>query len=377
VCAANADRPSASESGGDGVRGRNTRAGRSLTAPRPLDRLRSIKVKLAVVIVGSVAASLYAVILGWQTGIRPRWLVLMTGITALTAIQFLAHGMTGPLRDMARASRAMAAGDYTGRVTTRSRDEVGELADAFNSMSSRLAEVDAERHALIANVSHELRTPLAGARARLENIVDGVEPATPERLGAVLRSIERMGRLVDDLLDLSRLEAGVVPIHRERVNVRDLVDAVAEEVSLTAEVSPTDDAPLVEVGSRAGVAPDLRIDVPSELSVDADPARLHQVLANLVANALVHGSGPVEISADRRAGVIRLVVADRGPGLDSAERAAVFDRFHRGEAATAGGTGLGLAIARWVVELHGGSIRLEPNTPTGLRSVVELPDPTT
>lgn len=324
-------------------------------APRPLDRLRSIKVKLAVVIVGAVIASLWAVIFGWQTGIRPRWLVLITGLTALATIQFLAHGMTRPLRDMARASRAMAAGDYSGRVATRSRDEVGELATAFNSMSARLAEVDAERQALIANVSHELRTPLAGARARLENIVDGVEPATPERLGAVLRSLERMGRLVDDLLDLSRLEAGVVPLERETVVVRDLVDAVAEEMSL----------------AEPGLV--LSVDVPAEVVVEADPERLHQVLINLVANAAQHGAGPVEVSARRMAGLIRIEVADHGPGLDEAQRAAVFDRFQRAGATTPGGVGLGLTIVRWVVELHGGSIRLEPNRPTGLRSIVELP----
>ena len=326
-----------------------------MSAPRPLDRLRSIKVKLAVVIVGAVVASLWAVVFGWQVGIRPRWLVLITGVTALAMIQFLAHGMTRPLRDMVRASQAMAAGDYSGRVATRSRDEVGELATAFNSMSARLAEVDAERRVLIANVSHELRTPLAGARARLENIVDGVEPATPDRLAAVLRSLERMGRLVDDLLDLSRLEAGVVPLNRETLIVRDLVDAVAEEMTL----------------AEPGL--DLRVDVPVTLAVDADPERLHQVLSNLVANAARHGGGPVNVIATAIPGRVRLEVADFGPGLDTAQRAAVFDRYQRA-GATTGGAGLGLAIARWVVELHGGSIRLEPNTPSGLRSIVELPN---
>src|SRR5215213_3194147 len=122
--------------------------------------------------------------------------------------------MTSPLREMAAAASAMARGDYGRRVRATSRDEVGELARAFNAMAAELSDADRMRRELVANVSHELRTPLGALQALLENLADGVEPPDPAALRTALAQTERLGRLVAQLLDLSRLESGTLPAER-------------------------------------------------------------------------------------------------------------------------------------------------------------------
>ena len=182
--------------------------------------------------------------------------------------------MTSPLREMVGAARAMSRGDYQRRVTASSRDEVGELARAFNRMAADLAEVDRVRRDLVANVSHELRTPLGALRAMLENLVDGVETADAASLAAMLQHVERLGALVEQLLDLSKLESGVVPLDRRRVRARDLLERVAARVA-------------AEARARRGRRLELGVE-PEGLVLDADEARVHQVLANLVGNAIRH-----------------------------------------------------------------------------------------
>src|SRR3954463_10920633 len=164
---------------------------------RPLDRLQSIKVKLGVVIVSTVAGTVIVLAIGFRLGWSLQLRTLVAAVIALAIVQILARGMTSPLREMVAAARAMARGDYGRRVTATSRDEVGELARAFNSMADELAEVDRVRRDLVANASHELRTPLGALRATLENMVDGVEPADPQSLAAALRQVERLGSLVE------------------------------------------------------------------------------------------------------------------------------------------------------------------------------------
>jgi signal transduction histidine kinase len=143
---------------------------------RPLDFLGSIKLKLGVVIVAAVLVTVLVSLWGHETGRSPLFTGLVAVALALGMVQLLAHGMTYPLREMVSAARAMARGDYARRVTATSRDEVGELARAFNAMATELEEVDRMRKDLVANVSHELRTPISALRALLENLIDGVEP---------------------------------------------------------------------------------------------------------------------------------------------------------------------------------------------------------
>ena len=338
-----------------------------MSGPRPLDRLRSIKIKLGILVLASVSVSSLVVWYGLQRlDWHPRYTLPVAVLVALGLTQLLAHGMTSPLRSMTAAAAAMARGDYSRRVRATSRDEVGELARAFNRMAADLEAADTQRRELIANVSHELRTPIAALQAVLENLVDGVAEPQPATLRAALDQTERLGRLVRELLDLSRIDAGTEPINRVDVAVAAVLDAVVDEARMNARTVRFE----VEVSPPDAVA-------------WADPARLHQVVANLLDNAARHSpsGGTVRIRASVGAAGLHLDVTDEGPGIPPAERELVFERFQRGAGGSSGtggtgGTGLGLAIARWAVSLHDGHIRVA-EMPTGCRFVVDLPGRTT
>jgi signal transduction histidine kinase len=328
---------------------------------RPLDRLSSIKMKLGAVITAAVAVTVLVVSVGTGAGASPALSALAAGALALALVQVLAHGMTSPLREMAAAAAAMARGDYGRRVTASSHDEVGELARAFNAMATQLAEVDRVRRDLVANVSHELRTPITALQAVLENLVDGVEPAEPETLRTMLRQVERLGTLVTQLLDLSRLESGAVPLQRRAFDLQPMLEDAASETRLR--------------GGDVDVA--VSVDPPGA-KADGDPERVHQVVANLLDNAVRYSpaGGTVELRATRTRGSVTIEVCDEGPGISDEEKTRVFERFYRADASRSskhGGAGLGLAIAHWIVDLHGGEIRAEARQPTGCRMVVVLP----
>jgi signal transduction histidine kinase len=264
------------------------------------------------------------------------------------------RGITSPLRQMAAAARAMSRGDFGRPVTVSTRDEVGELARSFEQMRSQLAALDRQRRGLVANVSHELRTPLAVLRVRLENMVDGVEPADAASLGLALAEIERLSELVERVLDLSRLESGASPLHVDQFEVARLVrDATA---GLDAE--------------------DVEVHLEGTATFRGDRARLQQVVRNLVDNALRHGGEACAVHATGTGGRLRIEVRDQGPGIPEAERERVLERFYRIDGARTGatGTGLGLAIVTEIVELHDGSIEIVSNDPTGCRVVVEVPE---
>ena len=333
---------------------------------RPLDRLSSIKVKFGVVIVSTVAGTVLVLAAGFRLGWSLEMRTLVAAVIALAMVQFLARGMTSPLREMAAAASAMARGDYGRRVRASSRDEVGDLARAFNAMAAELADVDRMRRDLVANVSHELRTPIGALQALLENLIDGVEPVDPAALRTALVQTERLGRLVEQLLDLSRLESGALALRPAAFPVRSLLEQATREC---------------ELGETFSTRPVwLRVSVqPGDLRAVGDAERMHQVIANLLENAVRHSpiDGRVWLSAHAAYdGVTTIEVADEGPGIPAGEAERVFERFHRVDAARAardGGTGLGLAIARWIVDAHGGTIAVRDREPTGCRVVVELP----
>jgi len=295
------------------------------------------------------------------------WQFLLVGAVAaaisLIVARFMARGMTQPLRDMASAARRMEIGDYSGRVRTRSRDEVGRLAAAFNRMSGELEHLEQSRRDLVANVSHELKTPIAAIRAHLENLLDGVERPDPGTLAVMLGQAERLGRLVDQLLDLSRLESGEVPLRLEELALQPLVDQLISEI----------------VVALPGRGVTVTNDVPSDLpALSADRERIHQVLFNLVDNAVrfTPAGGTVRVSARRENGAIEIAVADTGSGIPAEHLPRLFERFYRADPARSrgeGGTGIGLAIARSVVEAHGGKITAESDPGLGSVFTFDLP----
>ena len=309
---------------------------------RPLDGIGSVKVKFGVLVGMSIVAAALVSEIGDRAGVPPWLTVPVTVAAALAVTQWLARGMTSPLREMTHAAARMATGDYSTRVTATSADEVGTLARAFNTMAVDLATADQQRRQLVATVSHELRTPLAAQRALLENLVDGVVRPDDAALGSALAQSERLSDLVADLLDLSRLDGGATTLSLGPVAVADLVDSAVAE---------------------ARIARDIRFvtTVSPGLVVQGDAARLAQVVVNLLDNAARHSPAGGEVAV--RAGEQSpaqwfLEVTDDGPGIPPERAQQVFTRYWTAD--EGGGTGLGLAIARWVCELHGGSIASLP-----------------
>jgi signal transduction histidine kinase len=283
------------------------------------------------------------------------WQFLLAGAVAafiaLFLARILARGMTQPLRDMAGAARRMARGDYATTVQVRSRDEVGQLAAAFNRMAGEMEGLERLRRDLVANVSHELKTPISALRAHMENLLDGVEEPNPKLLEVMLQQADRLTRLVDQLLDLSRMESGDLALSLEPVQLGRLVDRVLSEVSVARP-------------ERARTLA-VRNDVPADLPpVEADQERIHQVLFNLLDNAFrfTPDGGSVRVRAALANGWCEVSVEDTGPGIPREHLPLVFERFYRVDPSRSredGGTGIGLAIARSIVEAHGGKIWAE------------------
>jgi signal transduction histidine kinase len=363
--------------------GRATKCSRAARAERQVPRgLRpfSIKAKLGTLVVVSVFITTGLLMVALRTQTELRFITVFSVIATLLITQFVAHGLTAPLDEMSTVAKGISDGEYTRRVSGADRrDELGDLAFTINRMADDLEAVDRHRKELVANVSHELRTPIAALRAVLENVVDGVSTADPETMRTALAQTERLGRLVGTLLDLSRLDNGVVPLRAARFEVWPYLSGVLKEANLAASQRG------LSSGSGLHTRTDvhLHLDVyPPELTAYADAERLHQVVANLIDNAVKHSPERGRVTVRARRGSVReslvLEVSDEGPGIPEPERARVFERFNRGSektrkgAAGDGGTGLGLAIARWAVDMHGGSIKVAESA-RGCRIRVILP----
>ncbi|GFE14386.1 two-component sensor histidine kinase [Streptomyces glebosus] len=347
---------------------------------RPLDPYRSVKAALGALVSVSVIITTLLVFVAMHSATELRVITIFSIIASLLITQFVANSLTAPLDEMTDVTRSMAHGNYSRRVRSERRDEFGDLANAFNRMAADLEAVDTHRKELVANVSHELRTPIAALRAVLENVVDGVCEPDPETMRTALKQTERLGRLVEHLLDLSRLDNGVVPLHSRRFEVWPYLSGVLKEANMSRGAATL--AGVAGSGTHTRTDVHLHLDVsPPELTAHADAERLHQVVANLIDNAIKHSPrhGRVTVHARRGEGPQSLVleVQDEGPGIPEAERYRVFERFNRGSPAPSGpgsdgGTGLGLAIARWAVDLHGGRIGVAESS-RGCRIRVTLP----
>ncbi|MER0240954.1 HAMP domain-containing sensor histidine kinase [Streptomyces sp. HSW2009] len=346
-------------------------------ALRPLDPYRSVKAALGALVIVSVIITTLLVFVAVRSETELRIITIFSIIASLLVTQFVAHGLTAPLYEMTEVTQAMANGDYTRRVGAAGRrDEFGALAASFNRMAADLEAVDTHRKELVANVSHELRTPITALRAVLENVVDGVSDADPETMRTALKQTQRLGRLVEQLLDLSRLDNGVVPLRTQRFEVWPYLAGILKEASMASGASPG------SAGAHARGDVHLHLDVsPSDLTATADAERLHQVVANLIDNAVKHSPRHGRVTVRARCGEspqsLLLEVQDEGPGIPQAEWHRVFERFNRGGPdhkgpGSDGGTGLGLAIARWAVDLHGGRIGVA-ESPRGCRIQVTLP----
>jgi signal transduction histidine kinase len=319
----------------------------------PLAGVRSLKVKISIVIVVAIAItaamSQIGLRLGWPVQVRP----ILAACLALIMVQWLAHGQISPLKQMENAANQMARGQHGHRVDVTTSDEIGRLASSFNVMAAELEATDQLRRDLIATAAHELRTPIAGLQATLENAIDGVTAMDDHTLNTMHIQVTRLGRLVNDMLDLSRLEAGVAPLRREHVKVAEIIDTAVANLSFRRP-------PTIHLDQR-------------ELVVDVDADRMVQLLVNLFDNSLQHGGDTVCVFARMDDHRFVLSVEDDGVGFTPGDEQRVFERFHRSSPSSTTGTGLGLSIVRWIVELHDGTVRAEQCQPHGARIVVELP----
>lgn len=292
-------------------------------------------------------------------------LAFTAGGAALFAIVLgivLARTITQPVRELTRAAQRMAKGELGQTVRVQSRDEVGELALAFNQMSADLQRADQARRQMTADIAHELRNPLTVIGGYLDAMRMGDLQPTPPRLSAVYDEIQHLEAIVDDLRTLSLADAGALVLNRAPVAVYELLERIA------ARHAPH--AAQREIQLRVAPGPNI--------SAEIDEARMTQVLDNLVNNALQHTQegGDIALSADARGEHLVLRVADTGEGIAPEELPRVFERFYRGDKARPseqGSSGLGLAIAKALVEAHGGKIRAESEPGDGATFIIELP----
>jgi histidine kinase len=274
-----------------------------------------------------------------------------TSVAILLSL-YLSRSVTLPVQAMSLAAQRVADGRYEERVQVQTEDELGQLARRFNQMAENLAQVESMRRQLIGDVSHELRTPLTAIKGSMEGLIDGVLPATQETFQQIHMEADRLNRLVDDLQELSRVEAHAYELDIRPLDVSTLMQTVTKRL-----------APQFET---RGVV--LEVELPPDLPrVLADEDRIVQVLTNVTGNALQHTpeNGEVIIAAKQINGEVQISVHDTGIGISREHLPHIFDRFYRVDASRSrsrragGGSGIGLTIARALVEAHGTRIWAE------------------
>jgi len=309
---------------------------------------------LVVVLISVVAllAWLIGSLIGAAAGLGPTILLGLLAVFVLAVIGRAIGRAAAPVGDLIEASGRVESGDFSARVPESGPREVRSLARAFNAMSARLEEMEQQRQSALADVSHELRTPLTVIQGNLEALLDGVYPADAEHLQPLLDETRVLERLIEDLRTLTLVEAGSLVLHREPTDLGVLLDEVAASYRSQAEQ--------VGVALTAAAAPD----VPT---LDVDPARIREVVSNLLTNALRHTprDGKVEVSAQLAGDRVAVTVHDTGSGIPPDQLARIFDRFYRSPDSP--GSGLGLPIAKSLVEAHGGVMTAGSSDGTTIR----------
>jgi two-component system, OmpR family, sensor histidine kinase BaeS len=281
---------------------------------------------------------------------------------ALIAV-LLTRRLLAPIRLITNATHRLATGDYATRLQVRSRDEIGRLSGDFNQLALALEKTEQMRRAFMADVSHELRTPLAVLRGELEAIEDGVRELTPEVLKSLQAEVATLGKLVNDLYELSLADIGALTYRMEEVDVAELLrlrlrgfeDRLRERrITLESDVSYR------------------------ELIVSADETRLQQLFSNLIENSIryTNAGGRLRVSCRRERDQVVIDLQDSEPGVAEELLPRLFDRFYRvdrSRSRDSGGAGLGLAICKSIIEAHRGTITAQASPLGGLWVSVALP----
>ena len=287
---------------------------------------------------------------------------LIGAVIALLLGIFLSRTITRPIRELTHATHAVSQGDLTQQVPVRTKDELGELARAFNTMSVELSRSVNARKQMTADIAHELRTPLSLILGHAEAVHDGVLPPTMGNFEIIREEATRLEHLVNDLRTLSLADAGELSITLQSIEPGGLLRDVASLYEYQMK--------------RKNI--ELVLDIASPLpTLEGDPGRMTQVLTNILDNAMHHTpeGGTIILSAKRINDKVEFSIQDSGPGLPPEEVGRIFERFYRTDPSRQrqdGGSGLGLAIAKSIVQAHGGQITAESEPGKGLRVIITL-----
>jgi signal transduction histidine kinase len=290
--------------------------------------------------------------------------ILAAGLLAVLLTMIFSQSILSPIDELTTAARKMEHGDLSQRVKVKSKGEVGDLAQAFNAMADGLQHVEQLRRNMVTDVAHELRTPLSNLRGYLEAIQDGVLAPTPENIASLHQEVMALSHLVDDLQELSLVEAGQL---RLNLQLTDLDQEVKKAINVAQQEADV-----------KGVH--LKSNIPADLLLYVDPERLAQVLRNLLENALAYTptKGNVMVEAHRENGLVEVNVRDTGIGIAPEHLPYIFERFYRADKSrtrVTGGAGLGLAIVKHIVEAQGGHVYVESELERGTTISFTLPSP--
>jgi signal transduction histidine kinase len=330
---------------------------------------RIVVVSIANAAINAIIIYLFVVTIGGGGSLSSiKAEILVGGLVAImmsaVGSAYYARMAANSIRRLQDAARKVADGNFETQIPLASVGQYRQLARTFNEMQRRLAELDSARKQFIANASHELRTPVTAIRAAAETLLDGNLQLTPdarEFVQMIARHADRLSRLTEDLLDLSKLETGAWKPQIGPVQLAPLAETVLDLFR--------------ERAAEKGIA--LQADVPERLRANADRRALEQVLVNLLDNAVkfTPKEGRVTLLGDGLGPTVMLSVVDSGPGIDPQHQARIFERFYRADAGRSrelGGTGLGLAIVKHLSQAMGGEAGLE-STRNGSRFWVRLP----
>jgi signal transduction histidine kinase len=267
-----------------------------------------------------------------------------------------------PIADLMEASGRVADGDYSIRVKVRGAREVRELVRSFNAMAEHLQTNEELRRNMLADVTHELRTPLTVMQGNLEGMLDGVYPLDRDRIESILSETRLLARVIDDLRTLALSESGALKLQKESTDLGDLINQTMAAFRPQA--------------GTAGIAVSTEV-APALPAIEIDPARIREVLENLIANALHYTprAGSIQIKCESANQQVSVSISDSGQGIAAEDLPHIFDRFYKGSDSR--GTGLGLAIAKTLIAAHGGEIFAESEVGRGTTIRFVLPMLTT
>ncbi|MBN2238601.1 MAG: HAMP domain-containing protein [Dehalococcoidales bacterium] len=292
----------------------------------------------------------------WKVGLITLAVALVLGLV-------LTRQIIRPVKTLISGVRHIARGELNHRINVRSRDEIGELAESFNSMASALEKTEQSRRQLTADIAHELRTPLTVIEGTVNGIIDDVFPSDEEHLSSILEQTSLLTRLINDLRDISRAESGQLELNLSATDITELVGRIVSDYrTQTGEKN---------ISMTFTASPELP-------EIMADPFRIEQAVTNLIMNAIRHvpDNGIISVTAEERETGIEIAVIDNGEGILPEDLPHVFERFYRSGSSRSrekGGTGLGLAIVKRMIESHGGSVSVESSPGKGADFRIFLP----